>query len=451
MSGAGRSELAPAVPVRRARRPRARQSLVLLRLEDASEHGLGFLSIEVWRRSRPGERGGAPGVHRDSESGEEPEERVERTAGDGEEHDQIGRVVEREAEAELLPSVVLIEKRWNRYRSRGDPERRPQPWTLPRKEEQGEERRGGEEAHSVRVVIDPEWMELHPLQQEECGAQVSRQVGGAEQAVRADVWVDTVRVEMGVAELERIAESRFVHPRNGNGDRHHRGSEQCEPLEHLVSTARIPECQAQISAVERSAVAEDFEQEEDAREKDGRSRDGAAGERRAGPEWMPRSKRGVQVQQRQRDSDDFRCEPDLAADRAGPGERSEPEEQREDGIVPLGSRSAFHPLDASQQQVEESDIRRREGQRESDVVEGEPREGDERQHEESRERRERYVPAASLEDPVVQVGRVGRQIESAVEKSIGLPDEVRRLRLVAEEAPAGKGVREQRETEEKQV
>src|SRR5207245_5235820 len=49
-------------PLAKARRAERRESVVLLRLEDACEHGLGFIWVEVWRRSRPVEHCRAPGV-----------------------------------------------------------------------------------------------------------------------------------------------------------------------------------------------------------------------------------------------------------------------------------------------------------------------------------------------------------------------------------------------------
>src|SRR5207244_3866167 len=95
-------------PAARARRAELRESVLLLRLEDACEHGLGFINVAVWRRSRPVEDGGAPGVDGHADRGQQPEHSVEDAAGQGQEQDQIRRVVEREAEAELLPAVVLV-------------------------------------------------------------------------------------------------------------------------------------------------------------------------------------------------------------------------------------------------------------------------------------------------------------------------------------------------------
>src|SRR5438067_1624970 len=121
------------------------------------------------------------------------------------------------------------------------------------------------------------------------------------------------------------------------------------------------------------------------------------------------------------------------------------------GAVITAAAPALHLLDPPQQPVEERDVGRREGQGEGDVVEREPPERDERHHQHGGQRRKGYVPAAPFEYPVVQVGRARSEVQLAVEEGVGLPDEVRRLRLRREQAPAGEDVDEEGEPEQEQV
>ena len=206
-----------------------------------------------------------------------------------------------------------------------------------------------------------------------------------------------------------------------------------------------------MCAVERLAVGERFEDEEDPGEGERGPADAGARERHPRPHWMPRPQRGVQVNEGQGHADDFGGEPDFTADGAGPGEGPEAEQQCEDGMVPFGSRAAFELLDAAQEEIEERNVRRREREGERDVVQVEPGERDEGQHEDSRERWERHEPAASFEHPVVQVRRARGEVKLAVQECIGLPDEMRGLRLVREKAPAGERVGEKTEDEEQEV
>src|SRR5205814_1358426 len=217
--------------------------------------------------------------------------------------------------------------------------------------EQREQRCRHEEAHSVPVVVESKRIELDAREQNECRAQVPRQVMEAEQTVGADVCIDPIRVQVGMPEIEGIAEAQLVHPRERDGDRRRGCGEQDEAFEDPFAPLRIPEGLAQISAAETAAVAERLEQEEDGGEENRSAGEGAARECRSGPNWMLRAKRCVQVEQSQRDADDFRGEPDLATDRAGPGEGPEAEQQCEDGMVPFGSRAAFELLDAAQEEI----------------------------------------------------------------------------------------------------
>ena len=87
MDGRGRAGARQA----RARLPELRESVVLLRLEVASEHGIACIPVEVWRRSRPVEDGRSPGVHQKPEGGEQPEQAVQGAPRQRQEHDQTGR------------------------------------------------------------------------------------------------------------------------------------------------------------------------------------------------------------------------------------------------------------------------------------------------------------------------------------------------------------------------
>ena len=109
-------------------------------------------------------------------------------------------------------------------------------------------------------------------------------------------------------------------------------------------------------------------------------------------------------------------------------------------------------LDPAQEAIEERHVERAEHQRESYVVEGQAPEGDERHHQHGRKGRERNVPAALLEDPVVVVGRLRNgERELAVKERVSLVDEVRSQRLVREHAAAGDGVRSQGAEKERQL
>ena len=113
----------------------------------------------------------------------------------------------------------------------------------------------------------------------------------------------------------------------------------------------------------------------------------------------------------------------------------------------------FRPLrlHPPEQPVEQRDVQSSEHEREPDVVEVEPPEGDERHHQDRGKRRKRDVPAAVLEDPVVQVGRPAADGELAIEERVRLVDEVRRERLMREHAAAGDGVGDERDGEQDQI
>ncbi len=166
---------------------------------------------------------------------------------------------------------------------------------------------------------------------------------------------------------------------------------------------------------------------------------------------MLRSQRGVQIDERQGDPDDLGGEPDLAADGAGPGERPEAEEEREGCVVPFRARAALQFLEPPQEAMEESDVERAEREGEGDVVEAQALEGDERHHQQGGKRRERDVPAAILEHPVVQVRRLMREVQLAMEERLRLVDKVRGLRLPLEHRAARERVGEKSEEEEDQV
>src|SRR5207244_4227656 len=105
----------------------------------------------------------------------------QRAPGEREQDDQVRRVVEREAEPELLPSIVLVEEPRQRHRGQGDPEESPKPRTLPWEEKQREQRGGDEQAHPVGIVPQPEWLEIELWQEQEGRAEVAPEVVEAEE------------------------------------------------------------------------------------------------------------------------------------------------------------------------------------------------------------------------------------------------------------------------------
>ena len=253
-----------------------------------------------------------------------------------------------------------------------------------------------------------------------------------------------------MAELRGTAESDLVDPGHRDGDDGDREREERDAFERLRAALRVAERRAQIRPVERATGGERLEQEEDGGEGERSPAQGAASERRPGQHWMLRAECRLQIEKREGDAHHF-GEPHFPADGARPGERGEAVDQGQRGVVPFGARAALHLLDAPQEAVEERDVGRRERQGESHVVEREPCQRDEGHHQHGRKWREGNVPAAPFEHPVVQVGRPGGEVQLAVEERVGLPDEVRRLRLAGEEAPAGEGVGEEGKPEEKQV
>src|SRR5207253_10995945 len=130
------------------------------------------------------EHSGAPGV--DGPAGErgQPVQAREAAAAEGEQRDQVRRVVEREAEAELVPAAVLVEKTGHRDDSGAQPERPVQSRLLARPEQVEKERRGDEEAHPLAVEADLERVELDLGKRRDGPLRVSPEEGVVEEAVR---------------------------------------------------------------------------------------------------------------------------------------------------------------------------------------------------------------------------------------------------------------------------
>ena len=166
---------------------------------------------------------------------------------------------------------------------------------------------------------------------------------------------------------------------------------------------------------------------------------------------MLRVQRGVQVEEREGHADHLGGEPDFSANRARPGQAPEAEEQRERRVLPLGAGAAVPPLHPPHQPVEQRDVERGERDGERHVVECEPCQRDERHHQESRKGREGHIPAAVLEDPVVQVGGPRGEVKLAAQERVGLVHEVRRLRLVPEHRSARERIGEEAEDEEREI
>ena len=107
----GGAPAAPPLPQSRvrARREELRECCVFLHFE---EPGWIHDGIELWRaRSvQPVEHRRSPGVHGHSGEGRRPEEAREGASAEREEQDQVGRVVEREAELELEIPAGLVEE-----------------------------------------------------------------------------------------------------------------------------------------------------------------------------------------------------------------------------------------------------------------------------------------------------------------------------------------------------
>src|SRR6266478_8161722 len=171
------------------------------------------------RLVQPVEDRGTPGI--DGESGErsQPEEPGEGTPTEGEEEDEIGRVIEREAKAELVVAAVLVEEPGDGDERHRQPERSVEPWPLLGRQQIQKERRGDEEAHALSVEPDPEGTKLDLGQTREGVVEVALQERVVEQAVSPDLLVDAVCVQVRVTELAEAAEPGMVHPRHRNGDR----------------------------------------------------------------------------------------------------------------------------------------------------------------------------------------------------------------------------------------
>src|SRR5262249_35167736 len=97
---------------------------------------------------------GAPDVGRYAGEPEKPEPVRKSAAPDGEEHEQIGRVVEAEAVAELSPAGVLVEKAGNADQRHGRPQQAVQPRPHDRPDQEKEQRRGDEETQAVEIETE---------------------------------------------------------------------------------------------------------------------------------------------------------------------------------------------------------------------------------------------------------------------------------------------------------
>src|SRR5438067_8208665 len=261
--GGGGGRRAPPLLLR-ARRASQRTAIVVFRLEDRFQHSLGFLPVEILRRSGPVEDRRAPGVDGDASESEQPEEAAEGTPADREEQDQVGRVVEREPASKLVVTGVLVEEPRDRYRRGREPQRNPEARLLFREEEQEPGWCGDEEAHPLPVEGEAQWIALDAGEQQEGRLQVARQVLEAEEAVRTDLLVDAVRIQMAVPELARVPEPGGGHQPHGNGDRGEGNREEGEQARRSAQPLgeRLPD----LRAIEPAASRDRFEREEDGRE-----------------------------------------------------------------------------------------------------------------------------------------------------------------------------------------
>src|SRR5207302_7685935 len=88
----------------------------------------------------------SPGVHGHAGERGEPEQAGEAAAAEREQQDEIWRVIEREAEPELVVPAVLVEESGNGHQRDGQPERAMKARFLLRPEQVEKERSSDEEA-----------------------------------------------------------------------------------------------------------------------------------------------------------------------------------------------------------------------------------------------------------------------------------------------------------------
>src|SRR5207248_1978228 len=225
--GSGGAPAAPLLqlPPVRARREQVRLATMFLHFDQPPFVHDGFI---LWhaRSVQPIEDCRSPGVDGYSEEGGSDEQAGEGPSAESEQQEQVRRVVEREAEPELVVPAVLVEKAGDGHQRGGQPERAVQARLLARPEQIKEQRRGDEEAHAFAVEADPQGVELDLRQARERVVQVAFQKSVVEEAVAADLRVDAVVVEMRVAELAEAAESGLVHPGRRDRNRNDGGAEE---------------------------------------------------------------------------------------------------------------------------------------------------------------------------------------------------------------------------------
>src|SRR6185312_5023775 len=107
---------------------------------------------------------------------------------------QVGRVVQTEAEAELHVAGVLVEKPWQRAHRHGEPQRPVQPRARLRHDEEDEQRQRQQQSQSIRVVAQLQRVQGYARQLEEGRLQVALEIGEVEEPVPVDVRVDAVVV-----------------------------------------------------------------------------------------------------------------------------------------------------------------------------------------------------------------------------------------------------------------